>query len=313
MSEHPLPALPREDQYEVQLEPRLETHYQTRCERTSILKESGETYALFDDTSEIDIRPYSYPDDAHHGLSTFLHASTLPDDLPSQKPSGSVEHDAQTYCSSAADSQRTQRDYIERGASRAPEKLDNSLWSTSNDTALPSTPCRASCDAVCDYVPDATSVQQCIYCPSDANFDPRCDAPMESDDELFRETLVRFADAHTILCTPPPPTPPPHLTFSSASSLPSAPPRLTPYGPRIPPWGSTENLDRERRLRTDIRTFEDTLDEQFDDRERLRKEAEARNEKRRTEGEELRELVLGIYPEMEAGQKERGCCLCAVM
>jgi hypothetical protein len=137
---------------------------------------------------------------------------------------------------------------------------------------------------------------------------------MNLDDEPQRETLVRFADAHTILCTPPPPTPPPHRTLSSSTlSLRSASPRLKPCGPRIPPWSSTDNLDHERRLRNDLRSLEDTLDEQFDERERLRKEAEARNGKRRTEGEELRELMLGIYPEMEEGKKERSWCLCVVM
>lgn len=311
MSEHPLPALPHEDQDEVQLEPRFEPRGQAGCERTSILKGNGEAYALFDDASEVDLRPCSYPDDAHHGLSAFLHATELINDPLSQK-SPAVVCGAQANCS-ATSSQRSHQDCVERGASHAPEELDTSLWPINNDTALPPLYHRTSCDAVCDYVSETTSAQQSLHYPSDAEYSPLHDAPTESDDELYRETLVRFADTHTILCTPPPPTPPPHRTLSSILSLTSTPPRLKPYGPRTPPWGSTENLDRERRFRTDIRVLEDTLDKQFNGRERLRKQAQARNGKRRTEGEELRELVLGIYPEMEAELKERGCWFCLVM
>ncbi|KAL5445626.1 hypothetical protein PMIN07_008970 [Paraphaeosphaeria minitans] len=311
MSEHPLPAVPHEDQDEPQLEVRFETNGQTECERISILKGSGDTYALFDDTSEIDLMYSACSDEEHHGLSAFLHTTEPSDDLLSQT-SPAVMHAGQT-CNSAGDSQRSQQGCFESGLSHARDRLKDLSWPVINDAAFPPLFRHASCDAVRDYVPNTTSDQRYTYCSSDADYDLRYDALTESDDEPSRETLVRFADVHTVLCTPHPPTPPPHLTLSSTSSLPSVPLRLKPYGPRIPPWGSTEHLDHERRLRNEIRVLEDTLDEQFDKRARLRKEEEAKNGKRRTEGEELRELVLGIYPEIEAARTERGCCLCVVM
>jgi hypothetical protein len=309
MREHPLPALPHEEEDEVQ----CETHSQIG-RKTSVLKRSGETYALFDDTSEIDLKASSCSEDEHHGVGAFPHAATLPGDLPISKPLDSATCEAYTSCSSANPSQRSREDSVERGASYAPEEEEDSWWSTCDAAPLPHTFRQASCDAVCDLVPDTTLDQPYTYCLPVAEYNIGHDAPMDPNDEPHREILVHFADAHTILCTPPPPTPPPHRSLSAITlSLPSASPRLKPYGPRIPPWGSSDNLDHERRLRTDFRSLEDTLDEQFDEREKLRKETEARNGKRRTEGEELRELVLGIYPEMEEGKKERSWCLCVVM
>lgn len=310
MSQHLLPPLPHEGQHETLLEPQLETLSQIGCERTSTMTGSGETFAWFGDSSEIDLRIAPSPDDEQHGLGDPVHTKTLPDGVrfPEVPP---ALYKARIYDRLAGCPDRSQQHSDKNIASHEPVSLDNMSWPTNNDTALPPLLRCDSREARCDYVPDTSSDQQCIFCPPDTDYESPCEAPTDSIDEPSRKTLVRFADFHTILYTPPLPTPPPHLTFQSTFS--SAPSRHKPYGPRIPPWGSSENLDRERRLRTDIRGLEDTLDERFDTRERLRREDEVKNAKRRTEGEELRELVLGIYPEMEVEQRDRACCVCVVM
>jgi len=132
---------------------------------------------------------------------------------------------------------------------------------------------------------------------------------------------VRFADTYTLICTPSanvPPPPPPHLTPPYTVYAP------TPHGPRIPPWVSAENLDRERRVRTDLRVLEDTLGAKFFEDEcrlaieRQAEEEETRAGRRKTEVDEFREAVMEVYPELgfrevDAREKTDSCGCCTVI
>ncbi|KAJ4360723.1 uncharacterized protein N0V89_001290 [Didymosphaeria variabile] len=332
MREHPLPALPHEDKDEVQSKPRDETDVRVEpgSEHASISKESENAFALFDDTSEINLDLFARADDDYHNLRTFLHAKAPLNGskVPQQRLSEFTTHEAHSSGLSATPIHLS-TGTLTRGASNAPKEPDNVLRVNCDESTFAYHFRRASLDAVCDYAPDAPHVEHHHHRRSSSDYGPLHDASTDEDDEPHHKPLVRFADAHTILCTPLSPKPPPQQTFSypipltppvpirrtELSYTASVPDRFKPYGPRLPPWGSTDNLDRERRLRTDIRRLEDPLDEHFDERDRLRKAEEARKGQRRTEGDELRELVLGIYPELEETEKDRGrsCWMCAVM
>lgn len=168
------------------------------------------------------------------------------------------------------------------------------------------------------------------------NDDSFYDASTDSDSDHHRIPLVRFAPTHTFLRTPSPPTPPPHqvtthsvsppiphllLPRPSYTSLsPCSSTVYMPYGPRTPPWGSQETLDRERRNRIDTRGRDMSLQERFEVDRRMREwkwrraEEETRMGRRRSEGERVRAVVRKLYPdEDDAESRERGCILCAVM
>ncbi|KAL1600487.1 hypothetical protein SLS60_006873 [Paraconiothyrium brasiliense] len=332
---HPLP---HEDKDEVQSERRDDTDVEVEpeSEHVRISKEKENSFALFDDASEINVGHFAQADDhfaqaddENRNVGAFLRAE-IPLDGPkvrTQKPSNSTTHKARSSDPSATTVQFS-KDISTHGASNALKEPNNALWVNSDESTVAYRSRRASLDAVCDYIPNAHHVENHDRRRSSSEYDPHHGASTDEDEEPHRKPLVRFADAHTILCTPLPPTPPPHQTSFSPAPLPPPipisptelsytapiPARDKPYGPRIPPWGSTDILDRERRLRTDVRLHEDTLEKRFGERDRLRKAEEARKGTRRTEGEELRELVLGIYPELEETEdRGRYCWMCAIM
>lgn len=124
---------------------------------------------------------------------------------------------------------------------------------------------------------------------------------------------VHFADTHTYFSPPQSPSPTADQLFDSR--------RLEYVGPRPPPWGSFEELARVRRMRIDDRASDYALSNRFEaDKRRLTRVRQNEVEdiksgKRRTEVDELRDLVSDIYPDMTfEGEERRGCrCCCLVM
>ncbi|KAF1971326.1 hypothetical protein BU23DRAFT_570097 [Bimuria novae-zelandiae CBS 107.79] len=328
----PLPKLPSEDRSDESLD--LGSDEKTRDDRKgneggqrSILKGSDDFLALFDDTSEVHVETSSdlnndlYHSKAHQHVTTLFSDSAVPPPPPQHRSIDAFTYRLPTDPNPTAESIHPRAIYI------AHYEQDADPWSPANEIEIGSAISlrRVSTDAVINFGEDTARLYQSTTEPAGTYYD----SPTDEDDEAYHTPLVHFVDTHTYLRTPSPPTPPPHRSNVSSTSLPLSPSPtpstfesypLKPYGPRIPPWGSAENLDRERQLRTDIRVLDDKLQERFDGdairraRERQRAAEELRMGIRRTEGEELRELVLAVYPEMEAERRERGwCCACVVM
>ncbi|KAF2249065.1 hypothetical protein BU26DRAFT_594753 [Trematosphaeria pertusa] len=139
----------------------------------------------------------------------------------------------------------------------------------------------------------------------------------------------RAASEEPTLRTPEPRSP--HVRFAEPTSCPPTPrsspslspralydtTRLKPYGPRQPPWGSSEDLELQRRSRTDVRARDDDIRERISAKSLrlLQARQGTSGKKRMTEVEELREQIYEVYPDMtfEGDGDEEGCCCCCVV
>lgn len=314
MGDHPLPALPHDIHHdEVQIKSRRITDSQlaAKCDYTDSREGIGQYYTLISDTTETDLRNPPYLNDEHR---TLLKANERPaSKIALHRPVYASANDAyDNYQSVTAHTK-----YEECAALHgAPEKQDEISYTPIDRDTLQDPYQGATLGAACDCLPHTYTTDQCnngiLSRDRNSLYEVPTDDDEDDDDEQQRVQLVRFAEALTILYSPTPPTPPPHRTPTPKfPTLPPALPNFKPYGPRIPPWGSLDNLDRERRSRSNLRVLEDTLGECFSQRERLRQAEGVRNGRKRTEGEELRELVLGMYPEIETRRAERKTCFCS--
>ena len=332
---HPLPALPAESQTRIDSwnDPKSQLCQSEReTGRRGIMRESEDYLALFDDTSEVHVEALLDLDDNFLHFKIDQHEATPLGDSEGSPPTPRHHLSDDTILNDTLSIHHQKSKPPDRSAAHLSQRQQGyDFCIRNNDIGVEPAIFlnRASLEAVIDYAATATPESPFRRDSSDAGhyFLP------DDDYEPHRTPYVRFADAHTYLCTPSPPTPPPHgiLSIFPSASTPSLLPlklsytsstselnRIGPYGPRIPPWGSSENLDRERRLRTDLRVLEDRLEERFNSdarrraRERQREYEEVKSGVRRTEGEELRKAVLGIYPEMEDETKEWMCCYCDV-
>lgn len=293
------------------------------------MKGGGDDLALFGDPSEVGIEDPDHVNEDGCHLKAFQNGTTFFNNLEASPPTP-PPHEGNVAL--MFDSPFTP--VKEASIYLTDDERSNDSWKPGDDIdiSLTKTFRCVSLDTVVDFTPDKARAHQLESTTNRGDYD----FPIEDDDGPQWKRTVRFADTHTYLCTPPPPpTPPPHRSLSSApsESIPYLLLRDYSYislsqqleshafhGPRAPPWGSSENLERERRLRTDIRFLEDKLEHRFDEdyrrraRERARIDQELKKGIRKTDGDELRELVLGIYPDMGFESKERTrCCACVVM
>ncbi|KAJ4304666.1 hypothetical protein N0V90_000193 [Kalmusia sp. IMI 367209] len=304
MATHPLPALPFEPNIDYKRVEEWDEQKVGWSDHAHVQKGSEVELALFEDTSGI----YTY----HLRRDT-----TLIDDSEALQPGPShcERHDAHSYSPSMTHLQYHGENSHRTATLAVCDEQDDVSWATVRSMS-PAEALRASCDTVCDYDPDTSRIKQQAHSHFDAN------------GNTSRKAL-KDAGAHTILYNPLL-TPPPHQTSREAISHRtfhirdnfSEPERFAPCGPRIPPWGSTDNLDRKRRSRTGLRSLEDTLEDRFDEEhkkrvmERQRLDEEMRSGKRKTEVDELRDLVLELYPDMNLrrdDEKKRCGCSCVVM
>ena len=130
----------------------------------------------------------------------------------------------------------------------------------------------------------------------------------------------------------PPPTPPHRTIYTQPAdhSAQTAAVATTPSfrssldiskGPRPPPWGSYDNLELQRRQRSEARAsvqthgVRSTTDSALTYQKSHSTDSLGKGPARAIE--EYREQILGVYPDMafdgEASKGERGCCCCVLM